>query len=81
MDAGRDDAENTEIRTVRDMDGGELRIGGNEPDGAVPSAVELLDREVAVQNGDDDGAIPRREAFIDDQNVPRLDSRARHGVP
>ena len=80
MDAGRDDAENAEVLPFRDVDRLDLRIGRQQPSGTVPSAAELLDGEIAVKHGDDDGAVPRREAFIDDENVSRLDSSARHGI-
>ena len=80
MDAGRDDAENAEILSLRDVDRLELRIGRQQPGGTVPSTTELLDGEIAVKHGDDNGTVPRREAFIDDENVSRLDSRPRHGI-
>ena len=80
MDAGRDDAENAEILPFRDVDRLELWIGRQQPGGTVPSTTELLDGEIAVKHGDDNGTVPRREAFIDDQDVPRLDSSARHGI-
>ena len=80
MDAGRDDAKNAEVLPLRDVDWLELRIGRQQPGGTVPPAAELFDGEVAVKHSDDDGAVPRREAFIDDENVSRLDSRAGHGI-
>ncbi len=80
MDAGRDDAEDAEVLPFRDVDGFELRVGGHQPSGSVPSTTELLDGEIAVKHGDDDGSVSRREAFIDDENVSRLNSRSRHGI-
>ena len=70
MDAGRDDAENAEIRTLRDVDSLELRIGGHEPRRAISPATKLLHREIAIQTGDDDGTVSCRETSIDNQDVP-----------
>ena len=66
VDVRRDDSPDTEVFAPRHVDGPELRIGGHEPCGTVLPKAELLDGEVAVKHGDDDGAVPRRETFIDD---------------
>ncbi len=80
MDEGCDNAEDAEVLSLRDVDRLELRIGRHQPSGTVSPTAELFDGEVAVKHGDDDGTVSRREAFIDDENVSRLDSRARHGI-
>ncbi len=78
MDAACDDSPDTEVFALRHVDGLELWIGGNQPDGAVPPASELFDGELAVKFGDDDGAVPYIKTFVHDKNVFRLDACAYH---
>ena len=78
VDAACDDSPNTEVFALRHVDGLELWIGGNQPDGAVPPTAELFDCELAVKFGDDDRAVPSIKTFVYDKYVSRLNACAYH---
>ena len=80
VDVCRDDSPNAEVWPIRHVDGLEPWIGGDEPCGAVLTAAELLHQELSVQFGDDDGAVTRFKAFVNDQYVPRLDAHVNHRI-
>ena len=74
-------APDDEVVLLGDADRLVLFVGGDEPE-ALPGLVYLdpLEGELAVDEGDDDIAVGRLDALVDDEQVAVVDAAVAHGV-
>lgn len=79
MDDVGDNAPDLEPLSVRDIDGGEVRVGGNQHQ-ALAAFLQAFYREFAMDRSDDGLAHLGLNGPVNNQEVAVVDAGAKHGI-